>query len=90
VPCAPVKGVEEVVADPHLHARGMLQEIDHPEMGPITAFSNPLRFDERPPPAVRPSPGLGADNRAVVCGLLGHGEAEFEELAAAGAFGGAE
>jgi CoA:oxalate CoA-transferase len=90
VPCAPVKGIEEVVADPHLHARGTLQEIDHPEMGTITAFSNPLRFDDEPPPAVRPSPGLGADNRSVVCGLLGHDEADFERLAGAGAFGATE
>lgn len=87
VPCAPVKGVDEVVADPHLHARGMLQEIEHPEMGEITVFSSPLRYDDAPPPAVRPSPGLGADNRAVVRELLGRDEAGFAELAAAGAFG---
>jgi crotonobetainyl-CoA:carnitine CoA-transferase CaiB-like acyl-CoA transferase len=87
VPCAPVKGIDEVVADPHLHARGMLQEIDHPEMGEITAFSNPLRFDDEPPPALRPSPALGADNRAVVCGLLGHDDEGFAELQRAGAFG---
>jgi crotonobetainyl-CoA:carnitine CoA-transferase CaiB-like acyl-CoA transferase len=87
VPCAPVKGIDEVVADPHLHARGMLQEIDHPEMGEITAFSNPLRFDDEPPPALRPSPALGADNRAVVCGLLGHDEDGFATLERAGAFG---
>lgn len=87
VPCAPVKGVEEVVGDPHLHARGMLQEVDHPEMGEITAFSNPLRFGGGPAPAVRPSPGLGADTEAVVRGLLGYGEVDLGELERAGAFG---
>jgi crotonobetainyl-CoA:carnitine CoA-transferase CaiB-like acyl-CoA transferase len=90
VPCAPVKGIEEVVADPHLHARGMLQEIEHPEMGEITAFSNPLRFDGEPAPQVRPSPGLGADNEAVVRGLLGHDEESFAALRRAGAFGPAD
>ena len=31
VPCAPVRTLMEVVNDPHLHQRGMLQWIDHPE-----------------------------------------------------------
>ena len=31
VPCAPVRTLKEVVTDPHLHQRGMLQWVDHPE-----------------------------------------------------------
>ena len=34
VPCAPVRDLAEVVDDEHLHERGMLREIDHPELGP--------------------------------------------------------
>ena len=34
VPCAPVRTLMEVVNDPHLHQRGMLQWIDHPELRP--------------------------------------------------------
>ncbi|MGV1049647.1 MAG: CaiB/BaiF CoA transferase family protein [Solirubrobacterales bacterium] len=87
VPCAPVKGLDEVVADPHLHERGMLQEIEHPEMGTITAFSSPLRFDEDPAPRLRPSPRLGENTREVVGEWLGLGAERFGALAAAGAFG---
>ena len=36
VPCAPVRTAPEVMHDPHMHERGMLAEIDHPELGPIT------------------------------------------------------
>ncbi|MBS1881401.1 MAG: CoA transferase [Actinobacteria bacterium] len=89
VPCAPVKDLDEVVADPHLHARGMLQEIEHPQMGPITAFSSPLRYGEAPAPALRPSPLLGQHNREVLCGWLGVDEERYAELEAAGALGGA-
>lgn len=89
VPCAPVKGLDEVVADPHLHARGMLQEIEHPEMGAITAFSSPLRFDDDPPPKVSPSPRRGEHNRAVLCDWLGMSDERFEELRAAGVLGSA-
>ncbi|HEX6389967.1 MAG TPA: CoA transferase, partial [Solirubrobacteraceae bacterium] len=71
VPCAPVTGIADVMADPHLHARGMLQELDHPEMGPITGFGTPLRFDGAPAPKLKPSPGLGEHNDEVARELLG-------------------
>jgi crotonobetainyl-CoA:carnitine CoA-transferase CaiB-like acyl-CoA transferase len=88
VPCAPVKDLPEVVADPHLHERGMLQEIEHPEMGPITVFSNPLRFDGAPAPAVEPSPRLGEHNREVLCGWLGLDDERYAELERSGVLGG--
>ena len=49
VPCAPVRTLMEVVNDPHLHQRGMLQWIDHPELGRIVVQSSPIRFDGAPP-----------------------------------------
>ena len=67
VPCAPVRTLMEVVNDPHLHQRGMLQWIDHPEHGRIVVQSSPLRYDGAPPLPHEPSEQLGADNeeRAV-------------------------
>ena len=35
VPCAPVRELADVVADPHMHERGALQWQDHPELGRI-------------------------------------------------------
>ena len=35
IPCAPVRTVPEVMNDPHMHGRGMLERIDHPELGNI-------------------------------------------------------
>ena len=37
----------EVVNDPHLHQRGMLQWIDHPELGRIVLQSSPMRYRRR-------------------------------------------
>ena len=45
VPCAPVRTLAEVVSDPHLHARGSLRWIDHPEYGRMVVPISPLRFD---------------------------------------------
>jgi CoA:oxalate CoA-transferase len=86
VPCAPVRNLDEVVGDRHLHQRGFLQELPHPEMGQITVFSSPMRFGADSPPEMTPSPGLGQDNRAVLADVLGS-EERFDELAASGAFG---
>jgi crotonobetainyl-CoA:carnitine CoA-transferase CaiB-like acyl-CoA transferase len=82
VPCAPVRDLGEVVSDPHLHERGMLSELDHPETGPITVPHSPLRFDGDAGVELEPSPALGEDNEEVLCGWLGLDPDEVAELAA--------
>src|SRR3546814_10061782 len=44
VPSAPVRDLSEVVDDPHMHERGMLEWVDHPEFGRIVLPNSPLRF----------------------------------------------
>ena len=80
VPCAPVRTIKEVVTDEHLHARGMLQEIDHPELGRLTVPHSPLRYAgvERLP--LTPSPGLGEHNAEVLREWLGLDDDEIDEL----------
>lgn len=81
VPCAPVRTLMEVVHDPHLHERGMLQWIDHPEHGRIVVQSSPMRYDGAPPLPHRPSARLGADNDDVLGGWLGLSGDEVGALA---------
>ena len=66
VPCAPVRTVTEVIEDPHLHARGSLRRIDHPEYGNIVVPTSPLRFvhEERVP--YRASAALGENTEAIL------------------------
>jgi CoA:oxalate CoA-transferase len=80
VPCAPVRTLMEVVNDPHLHQRGMLQWIDHPELGRIVVQASPIRFDGAPPLPHQPSRALGADNEGVLGGWLGLPRDEIERL----------
>jgi crotonobetainyl-CoA:carnitine CoA-transferase CaiB-like acyl-CoA transferase len=61
-PASPVRSLGEVMRDGHLHARGALVELDHPQLGPVTLPANPLRFAGLPPMPLRPSPDLGQDN----------------------------
>lgn len=83
VPCAPVRTLVEVVNDPHLHERGSLQWIDHPEYGRIVVPTTPLRFDgEDAAVPYQPSSKLGADTDAVLQGRLALDAAQVEELRA--------
>jgi formyl-CoA transferase len=84
VPCAPVRTLMEVVNDPHLHQRGMLQWIDHPELGRIVVQSSPIRFDGAPPLPHEPSRALGADNEGVLGDWLGISRDEIRRLAKEG------
>lgn len=80
VPCAPVRSLDEVMHDPHLHARGMLRDIDHPQYGPMTVAASPLRFGGAANAPGRPSVPLGTDTRAVLAQHLGLNEAELDRL----------
>ena len=83
LPCARVAGPEELLGDPQLAARGMLERHPHPALGEIVLHGNPLRFDGAEPRERALAPALGADNAAIY-GELGIGEAELARLAAEG------
>jgi CoA:oxalate CoA-transferase len=81
VPCAPVRTLMEVVNDPHLHQRGMLQWIEHPELGRIAVPSSPMRYAGATPLPHQPSRPLGADNEDVLAGWLGLAPEQVRKLA---------
>jgi formyl-CoA transferase len=83
VPCAPVRTVLEVVDDPHLHARGSLQWIEHPEYGRMVVPMSPLRFDGDAHVPYQPSAPLGSSTDAVLAERLGLSAAEIAALHAA-------
>ena len=85
VPCAPVRTLMEVVNDPHLHQRGMLQWIDHPEHGRIVVQSSPLRSEGAPPVPHPPRRKRGADNEDVLGGPVALSRDEVARLAEEGA-----
>src|SRR5216684_1951779 len=44
IPLAPVREVDEVMNDAHMHERGMLEWIEHDEIGRLVVPNSPLRF----------------------------------------------
>jgi formyl-CoA transferase len=69
VPSAPVRTLTEVVNDRHLHARGALRWLEHPEHGRLVIAETPLRLHGNERPAYLPSVPLGQDTQAILDGL---------------------
>ncbi|HYB20486.1 MAG TPA: CaiB/BaiF CoA-transferase family protein [Thermodesulfobacteriota bacterium] len=82
IPCEPVLEVKDVLEDPQLKARGMIQDLEHP-LNPKTGAKTagfPIRFLARPAQDIAPAPLLGHNNEEVYRGLLGLSTEEMEEL----------
>jgi crotonobetainyl-CoA:carnitine CoA-transferase CaiB-like acyl-CoA transferase len=84
IPLAPVRDVDEVMADRHMHERGFLVEIEHDEIGRLTVPTSPLRVHGADPVAPTPSPKLGQHNAEIYGAWLGLSAAEITTLAADG------
>jgi formyl-CoA transferase len=84
VPCSAVFDTVDVFHDPHLQARGFVQTLEHPSVGPVTLLGNPLRMSGSQVPQ-RLAPALGAHPREVLRDDLGLDEAAIAALCADGA-----
>lgn len=71
IPVAPVRTLDEVREDEHMHSRGMLEHREHPEMGAIVLANSPLRFPEIGLNEVRFHPALGEHNEEIYGTVLG-------------------
>lgn len=71
VPSAAVRDVHEVVNDPHMHARGMLEWVDNPRIGRVVMPGSPLRIHGADKVPYQPIGELGAQNDEVYGSWLG-------------------
>lgn len=80
IPNAPVREIDEVVNDPHMHSRGTLKRIEHPELGDVTLPTGMMMFGDAEELELIPSKKLGADNADIYGNWLGLSEQELEGL----------
>lgn len=82
VPCDPVLEIKEVLQDPQLKSRGMIQELKHPISGPtgLKTAGFPIHFSELPAESPSPAPLLGQNNDDIYKGLLGFSKEEMAQL----------
>jgi len=83
LPCARVNNFKEVFDDPHVQARGVVGEIDHPRLGRMKAVRNPVLLDHDGPKVNRYSPLLGEHSEEILR-ELGYAPAAIAELVATG------
>lgn len=80
LPVAPIYDVSDTVADPHLAARGMFIEVEHPKAGRIKVPNFPVKFSGTPGEVTSSAPLLGQDNREILTEVLGYTEEQIGEL----------
>ena len=80
IPLAPVRDVNEVMRDEHMHERGALEWVDHPDLGHVVMPTTPLRLHGLDVAPMAPSPRVGQHNDDIYHGWLGLSEAEVESL----------
>lgn len=66
VPCAPVADASDVMADPHLRARGLFVELEQPQLGSFTTPLTPVRLSATPARVRSAAPTLGQHNADVL------------------------
>jgi crotonobetainyl-CoA:carnitine CoA-transferase CaiB-like acyl-CoA transferase len=82
VPCGPVNTAADIYADPHVAARHMLVEVEHPGSArPVTIASTPVRLTGTPGGVTRRAPLTGEDTDDVLT-ALGLQVGEIEDLKA--------
>ncbi|MCA0941835.1 CoA transferase [Salipiger pacificus] len=80
VPNAPILSIAEALEQEHVAAHGLIESVEHPELGPMRLVRGPILFDGvGPSPADAPS-RLGEDTAKVLQGRLGYSEAQLIEL----------
>ncbi len=84
VPGGPVYTYEECLNDPHVRARNMVLELDHPVIGRMKAMGHPVKSTGHIAEIRRPAPLLGEHSREILSGL-GMADAEIERLVGGGA-----
>jgi crotonobetainyl-CoA:carnitine CoA-transferase CaiB-like acyl-CoA transferase len=79
VPCSAVQTIDQVLADPQIHARNMVIEQEHPVLGKVKLPNLPFRFSDCDTTPKSPAPLLGQHNRAIAASL-GYSEADIAAM----------
>ena len=79
IPAGPINSVAEIMEDPHIHAREMVQQLIHPDYGPLKVLGIPIKLSDTPGVVENAPPKFGEHNREVLA-ATGYDAAEIARL----------
>lgn len=82
IPCAPINTVDKIVNDPHIKARDMIVELEHPVAGHLKVPGVPIKLSATPGAVETPAPLLGQHTEELLKELLGLSKEQIAELKA--------
>ena len=86
IPCGPINDIAQVMADPQIRARRMVQVVDHPVAGPVSVTASPVKMSRTPIDlSFTAAPGLGEHTEQVLTELLDLNAAQIALLRRDGA-----
>jgi crotonobetainyl-CoA:carnitine CoA-transferase CaiB-like acyl-CoA transferase len=80
VPCGPINRIDQVFADPHVQARGLRIEVEHPTLGAVPLVANPMRLSASPVAYRLAPPTLGQHTDQVLRDWLRLDDAQLDGL----------
>ncbi|MBD5085563.1 MAG: CoA transferase [Clostridiales bacterium] len=80
IPAGPILDISQILADPHVKAREMFIETEHPTLGKVTVNGCAIKLMDTKPCVRTPAPALGQHNREIYKELLGMSEVEYVQL----------
>jgi crotonobetainyl-CoA:carnitine CoA-transferase CaiB-like acyl-CoA transferase len=83
VPCGSVRDVREVLTDPHLEARRMIEVVEHAAVGTLRVLGVPIKLSDTPG-RVRSAPPTLGQHTSTVLRDLGVTDLEIEALRGSG------
>jgi crotonobetainyl-CoA:carnitine CoA-transferase CaiB-like acyl-CoA transferase len=83
VPGGPVFGYEQIMHDPHIKARNMVVDMEHPIIGSMKAMGLPIKSTGELTAIRKPAPWLGQHSAEVLRGI-GYADGDIEALFAGG------